>query len=241
MWKGGGWGGETHFTVISRSNSLYRLKPSFPISKLFNVLGRYGITPLPPYLRNSPLNEAQRGRQYQAVFARAPGSVAAPTASLHFTRQLLKRLARKGIEIRYVTLHVNMGTFAPLGVKELEEGRLHKERYTIDKKTARLLKTAKQQGRPIIAVGTTVARTLESASDAKGSLRKLSGLTDLFIREGYRFKFVDGLITNFHVPRSSLLMLVSALTGRKKLFELYRMAMKRKFRLFSFGDAMLLL
>ena len=227
------------FEVTDQRENFYLLRPSFLISKLGAVLNKYGITPIPPYIKNSPLSESELRQKYQTVFARTAGSIAAPTASLHFTKRLIEKIKRVGVDIKFVTLHVNLGTFATLKPEHLEKGRLHEEFYEIDAASARFLNAAKSKGRPIIAVGTTVARTLESAAAASpGKLTKLTGTTDLFVREGYEFKFADQLITNFHVPRSSLMMLVSALVSRKKLLELYGQAISKKFRLFSFGDGM---
>ncbi|MEK9152438.1 MAG: tRNA preQ1(34) S-adenosylmethionine ribosyltransferase-isomerase QueA [Patescibacteria group bacterium] len=229
------------FIVQAKKGGVYTLKPSFPAAKIFTILERYGVAPLPPYVKKTALSAAEVKREYQSVFARASGSVAAPTASLHFTPRLIAKLKKAGHEIRFVTLHVNLGTFSPLTAEQLAKGRLHSEYFTIGAKTAAAIKTARHQGRAVIAVGTTVTRTLESAADAGGNLRPKTGTTDLFIREGYRFKIIDGLITNFHVPRSSLLMLVAAFVGRERLMSIYRRAIRRRFRLFSFGDGMLLL
>jgi len=217
------------------------LKPSFAINKTFEVLERYGITPIPPYIKNIPLSEKQLRKEYQTVFADRKGSVAAPTASLHFTKSLLSQLKRSGIKIVFTTLHVNLGTFSPLTEELFKRSRLHSEYYEIGKVSADILNKAKKEKLPIIAVGTTVVRTLESASDNRGKINKLKGDTDIFIKEGYKFKFVDGLITNFHVPRSSLLMLASAFAGRKNIFNIYKKAISKKFRFFSFGDGMLIL
>ncbi len=230
-----------YFKVAGRTEGEYRLQPSFPAEQIFRVLERYGQTPIPPYIKDSPLSEKDLRREYQAVFARTKGSVAAPTASLHFTPALLAKLRRAGHEVRFVTLHVNLGTFAPLTAENLRTGKLHAEEYEISGATARALQRARSAGRPIIPVGTTVLRTLESAADARGHLRKLSGETRLFIRPGYEFRFTDRLVTNFHVPGSSLLILVEALLGRKTLGSLYEQAIRRRFRLFSFGDGMLIL
>jgi S-adenosylmethionine:tRNA ribosyltransferase-isomerase len=229
------------FTVIKKQGQYYYIQPSFAISKLWDILDRYGTTPIPPYIKHSPLSKKQLRNEYQSVFAKVQGSVAAPTASLHFTKALLEKLKRSGISIQFITLHVNLGTFASLTEDQIKTGKLHQESYAIDTATATFLNRAKQQHRPIIAVGTTVARTLESASNNHGRLKKLSGTTDLFIREGYQWMFIDGLITNFHVPKSSLLMLVAALVGKKKLLSLYQAVIKKKFRLFSFGDGMLII
>lgn len=227
-------------SVIRQEEKYYILKPSFPLKKLETVLDKHGITPIPPYIKESPLKERELRKKYQTVFAKHAGSVAAPTASLHFTDRLLKKLQQQGIDIRFVTLHVNIGTFAPLTQEHIDTGALHTESYEIDAKTALFLNKAKAQGRPIIGVGTTVVRTLESACQ-HGMLKKLSGETDIFIKEGYQFKYIDGMTTNFHVPQSSLLMLVAALIGKEKLFELYRFAIKKNYRFFSFGDGMLIL
>jgi len=227
-----------NFIVKKKAGKYYDLLPSFKIKKLFAVLEKYGKTPIPPYIKNSPLTEKGLRKKYQTIFARERGSVAAPTASLHFTERLFKRLKNKGFGIEFVTLHVNLGTFAPVTEENLKTGRLHKEYFEINKKTAVALNRARQQGRLIIAVGTTSIRTLESVAK-NGKLQACSGITDLFICEGYKFKFIDGIITNFHVPKSSLMMLVAAFIGRKKLLKLYRYAINQKFRFFSFGDGML--
>ena len=232
---------EISFRVIRQEEKFYFLKPSFPIVKLFGILETYGATPIPPYIKNSPLKENELRKKYQTVFSEDRGSVAAPTASLHFTGRLLEKLKKSGISIRFVILHVNLGTFSPLTEENIRSGRLHEEYYEISRKNADFLNRAKKEGRRIIAVGTTVARTLESAMGDFGRLKKISGRTDIFIREGYKFKFIDGLITNFHVPKSSLLMLVSAIIGRENLLAVYKEAVRRKFRLFSFGDGMLIL
>ncbi|MFA6588354.1 MAG: tRNA preQ1(34) S-adenosylmethionine ribosyltransferase-isomerase QueA [Patescibacteria group bacterium] len=229
-----------YFTLNSKQNNRYLFKPSFPIKKLESILVKYGLAPLPLYIKHSPLTEVQRKAQYQTIFAKIPGSIAAPTASLHFTKNLMNKLKKRGIKITFVTLHVNLGTFAPLTEKHLKTKKLHSEFFEIDKKTAQILNVAKQSHQPIIAVGTTVARSLESSA-VNQKLDNLVGDTKLFIQPGYKFKFVDGLITNFHVPRSSLMMLVSALTGRKELLSVYRQAIANKFRFFSFGDGMLVL
>jgi S-adenosylmethionine:tRNA ribosyltransferase-isomerase len=236
--RGKKWPGE--FRVTGETEKGYLLTPLFPISKMPEILEKYGETPIPPYIKNSPLTEKQLKEKYQTVFAKQKGSVAAPTASLHFTKALLDKIKKSGVDIKFVTLHVNLGTFAPLTLENLKSGKLHEEYFKIDPKTADFLNKAHEEGRPIIAVGTTVTRTLESACKSQ-KLARLSGTTDLFIQEGYEFKFIDGMITNFHVPESSLLMLVAALIGKKELFEIYKKAIAKKFRLFSFGDGMLII
>lgn len=227
-------------TVNKKQGAFYFLQPSFPVRQIKSILEKYGQTPLPPYIKHSKLTEKQKKQQYQSVFAKSGLSVAAPTASLHFTKKLISNLKKQGIEVKFVTLNVNLGTFAPLKEENIKTGKLHLETYEIDKKTASDLNRLKKQGRPIIAVGTTSVRTLESAS-LQHQLKNLSGQTRLFIRPPYKFKFADVLITNFHVPKSSLLMLVAALTGRKKLLDIYQQAIKQQFRFFSFGDGMLIL
>jgi S-adenosylmethionine:tRNA ribosyltransferase-isomerase len=231
--------GNKTFKVVKRTGQFYFLKPSFPIPEIPNILKQYGITPLPPYIKNSPLSEKQRREQYQTVFAHKGLSVAAPTASLHFTKSLMSKLKQRGIDIKFVQLDVGLGTFAPLRDDNLKSGKLHQEFYSIDKQTAKFISNAKKQHRPIIAVGTTVVRTLESAA-IKNQIKKLTGNTNLFIQEGYNFKIIDGLITNFHVPKSSLMMLVSAFMGRKKLLNVYGKAIEKRFSFFSFGDGMLI-
>ena len=234
------WQGGHSFTVITRRDQEALLKPSFPLTQLKELLEEYGETPLPPYMKDSPLTEDRRRREYQTVFAREEGSIAAPTAGLHFTEELIKKCERSGHDVRYVTLHVHLGTFAPLTEEQWTTKKLHTEYYSIDPQTVASLNVAKAERRPIIAVGTTTVRTLESASDGATIVRP-SGTTDLFLTEESPLHFTDHLITNFHVPRSSLLMLVSAFTGREKLLELYRKATLERMRLFSFGDGMLIL
>lgn len=229
------WQDDCAFTVLSRTEKEAMLMPSFPIEQLPALLERYGETPLPPYIKHSPLTEPERREEYQTVFAQENGSVAAPTAGLHFTKDLLQKITDHGCTIKHVTLHVNLGTFAPLTEEHLRTRTLHEEWYAIDPETAQLLRDAKNEGRPIIAVGTTVVRTLESAFRTG----KMAGPTRLFLSPDNPPTFVDALITNFHVPKSSLLMLVAAFTGREKLLDLYRQAIDQKFRLFSFGDGMM--
>ncbi len=228
------------FSVIARHEKEATLKPLFDLSLMASLLERFGTTPLPPYMKDSPLNEEDRRREYQTVFAEEKGSVAAPTAGLHFSENLIKKIVQFGCSIEYVTLHVNLGTFAPLTEDQWEKKQLHTEYYSIDSDVADRLNAAKEQGRPIIAVGTTSVRTLESACLNK-KIVHLNGETNLFLTEDSILQFVDHLITNFHVPKSSLLMLVSALTGREKLLELYNIAITERFRLFSFGDGMMIL
>lgn len=228
------------FLVKERKNTTALLENKNYEHNFVSFLMTHGTTPLPPYMKDSPLEEEERRSEYQTVFAADNGSVAAPTAGLHFTKELINSLEQAGIQVRYITLHVQLGTFAPLTEEQWQQKRLHKEYYSIDSKTALALENHKKSGLQIVSVGTTTLRALESASEGS-MITKPAGYTELFLREGDALHFVDGLITNFHVPRSSLLMLVSVLTGREKLMSLYDQAMEEKFRLFSFGDGMLIL
>ncbi|MFA5386544.1 MAG: tRNA preQ1(34) S-adenosylmethionine ribosyltransferase-isomerase QueA [Candidatus Paceibacterota bacterium] len=230
---------EYGFFVKNKENGHYFIKSVFKIANVYNFLEKYGQTPIPPYIKHSSLSEKQLRENYQTVFAKENGSIAAPTASLHFTKNLLNKIKKQGIDTRFLILHVNLGTFAPLTEENIKNGKLHQEYYEIDKKTADFLNKAKKDKRPIIAVGTTVVRALESSA-VKDKLSKLSSNTQIFIKDDYKSRFVDGIITNFHVPKSSLMMLVSAFVGRKKLLNLYKIAIKRRFRFFSFGDGMLI-
>lgn len=230
---------EISLEVLERKENIYKLRPSFSLNDLFKVFEKYGKTPLPPYIKHSPLSEKKLQQEYQTIFAQEKGSVAAPTASLHFTKELLQKITKAGHQIEYVTLHVNLGTFAPLKEEHVKTKKLHIEYYSVTKDVAERLNAAKKEGRPIVAVGTTVVRTLESAAK-NGTLKNLSGNTSLFIDENYLIQFVDVLITNFHVPKSSLLMLVSAFVQREKLLALYEEAIEKKYRFFSFGDGMLI-
>lgn len=198
------------------------------------ILDKLGEMPLPPYIKTK-LKDKER---YQTVYAKKEGSAAAPTAGLHFTESLLKKIEEKGVNIAYITLHVGLGTFRPVKVTNIEEHDMHSEYYEIDDKTALLINDTKKQGGKIIAVGTTSVRTLESASSDEGILEAKKGWTNIFIYPGYRFKVVDRLITNFHLPESTLIMLVSALAGRENVLKAYEEAIKLKYRFFSFGDAM---
>lgn len=229
------------FAVKAQEEKYYYLTPSFSIEKLESILEKYGFPPIPPYIKNIKLSRKALKEKYQSVFAKNKGAIAAPTASLHFTKRLIKKIRKSGIKIYFVTLHVGLGTFAPLTEEQLKSRKLHREYYEIDRKTADYLNYAKRQGKPIIAVGSTTLRALESASNKMGELRKLSGETELFIKENYKLRFVKNLVTNFHVPKSSLLILLSAIIPRKRLMELYNMAIQQEFRLFSFGDGMLIL
>ncbi|MFB5164957.1 tRNA preQ1(34) S-adenosylmethionine ribosyltransferase-isomerase QueA [Parageobacillus toebii] len=204
----------------------------------YEVLEQLGEMPLPPYIKEK-LDDPER---YQTVYAREVGSAAAPTAGLHFTEQLLDDIRAKGVHIAFITLHVGLGTFRPVSVENIEEHDMHAEFYQMTEKTARLLNEVRQQGGRIIAVGTTSTRTLETiASKHNGAFVAESGWTDIFIYPGYEFKAIDGLVTNFHLPKSTLIMLVSALAGRENILRAYNAAVKERYRFFSFGDAMLII
>ncbi len=198
------------------------------------ILDRLGQMPLPPYITH----ELKDKNRYQTVYAKYDGSAAAPTAGLHFTKELLKKIEKKGINIATVTLHVGLGTFRPVKVENVLEHHMHSEFFMISEESAKKINDAKQNGGRVIAVGTTSCRTLESATDENGVLKATSGWTDIFIYPGYKFKMIDGLITNFHLPQSTLLMLVSALAGRENIMRAYKEAVDKRYRFFSFGDAM---
>jgi S-adenosylmethionine:tRNA ribosyltransferase-isomerase len=201
------------------------------------ALERHGHVPLPPYIRR-PDRPGDRER-YQTVFAREPGSVAAPTAGLHFTPALLERLERGGVERAEIVLHVGPGTFRPVEVEDVRDHRVDPERYAIPQDTSAALERARREGRRVVAVGTTVTRALESAADASGHVAPGEGETSLVIVPGFRFRVVSGLVTNFHLPRSSLLLLVSALAGRERVLAAYAEAVRHGYRFYSYGDAML--
>ncbi len=201
------------------------------------ILDKIGQMPLPPYITHS-LADKDR---YQTVYAKYSGSAAAPTAGLHFTDELLERIEAKKVNIAKLTLHVGLGTFRPVKVEKIEEHHMHSEYYHISEEAAETINNAKKNGGRIISVGTTSTRTMESAADENGHINPGSGWTDIFIYPGYRFKIVDSLITNFHLPESTLIMLVSAFYDREKVLEAYKTAVEERYRFFSFGDAMFLL
>jgi S-adenosylmethionine:tRNA ribosyltransferase-isomerase len=231
------------FKVAERDGELSIVKFDITKDKLIERLQKVGITPVPPYIHSSQPEKDLR-RQYQTVYARDLGSVAAPTAGFHFTERLLKKLKKKGVQIEYVTLHVGMGTFAPVKTKTLEEHKMHEEEFFVDKKTFERLNQAKKSGKRIVSIGTTSTRVLETISP-----KRLSGSTNIFIYPPYKFKFVDALITNFHLPSSTLLALISSFVSypnTKEIFKsfhsslmgkAYLEAMKNKYRFYSFGDA----
>lgn len=198
------------------------------------VLERLGKMPLPPYIKE----ELQDSERYQTVYSREIGSAAAPTAGLHFTKELMEKIAAKGVKLCYVTLHVGLGTFRPVKAEEIEDHEMHSEFCIIPEETARIVSETKKKGGRVIAVGTTSCRTLESFAREDGSLPASSGWTNIFIYPGYTFKCIDALVTNFHLPESTLIMLVSALAGREHVLHAYEEAVKERYRFFSFGDAM---
>ncbi len=200
------------------------------------VLDRLGEMPLPPYITH----KLQDKNRYQTVYAKYDGSAAAPTAGLHFTKELLARIEEKGVKIAYVTLHVGLGTFRPVKADNILDHHMHSEYYEVTKEAADIINRAKETGHRVICVGTTSCRTVESAADKDGRLKQCRGNTDIFIYPGYQFKVLDALITNFHLPESTLVMLVSALAGRENVLAAYDEAIREKYRFFSFGDAMLI-
>lgn len=219
--------------VVEDGNRLIR----FSYEGIFEeILDRLGQMPLPPYITH-PLKDRSR---YQTVYAKYDGSAAAPTAGLHFTEELLEEVRKKGVEIAEVTLHVGLGTFRPVKAEHVSDHHMHSEFYMVTQEAADKINRARADGHRVISVGTTSTRTLESAADAEGNLRECSGWTDIFIYPGYEFRVVDALITNFHLPESTLVMLVSALAGRENVLHAYETAVKEKYRFFSFGDCMLI-
>ncbi len=198
------------------------------------ILDELGQTPLPPYIHEK-LDDKER---YQTVYARVDGSAAAPTAGLHFTPEMLQTVKDKGVNVAFVTLHVGLGTFRPVSVEDIRDHVMHSEYYDVPEETAAQVANTRAKGGRVIAVGTTAVRTLESAAQPGGLIRSGSGKTNIFIYPGYTFQVVDGLVTNFHLPQSTLLMLVSAFAGRERMLEAYRQAVEGKYRFFSFGDAM---
>ena len=201
---------------------------------LYEILDKLGEMPLPPYIHEK-LKDKDR---YQTVYAKNIGSAAAPTAGLHFTKALMEKIKEKGVIITYVTLHVGLGTFRPVNVEDVTKHKMHSEYYVMNKITANILNNAKKNNNKIISVGTTSTRTLETIMSLYGEFKECSGNTDIFIYPGYKFKAIDSLITNFHLPKSTLVMLVSALAGKENILNAYKVAVQNKYRFFSFGDAM---
>ena len=210
----------------------------FMYEGIFNeILDRLGTMPLPPYITEK-LDDPDR---YQTVYSKHEGSAAAPTAGLHFTKEVLKKLEKKGVNLVYVTLHVGLGTFRPVKVDDVTKHQMHSEYYIITKEACDIINNTKKQGKRVISVGTTSCRVLESATDDDGIIHPRAEETSIFIYPGYKFKMIDGLLTNFHLPESTLIMLVSALATKDKIMKAYKIAVEEKYRFFSFGDCMLIL
>ncbi len=228
-------GEEFYATVEERQqDGFFLLRFSLPLK---DVLSRYGEIPLPPYIRRAP--QPLDKERYQTVFAKHNGSVAAPTAGLHFTESVLDRLRRKGVELHYITLHTGPGTFLPVRTEEVEAHRLHPEPYRVEPHVYEAIKRAKEENRRVIAVGTTVTRTLETLFSE--ATPRLEGETSLFIYPGYRFRVVSAMVTNFHLPCSTLIMLVCAFAGKDKVMRAYNIAIKERYRFYSYGDCMLII
>ncbi len=223
--------------IVDHTDSGGRVVEFSYVGNFLELLDQIGVMPLPPYIKKR-LEDKDR---YQTVYAREEGSAAAPTAGLHFTEELLEQVRHNGVHIARILLHVGLGTFRPVKVEDIREHEMHSEYYQITPETAALINQTKEQGKRVIAVGTTSVRALETAGGANGRIVPGSGWTDIFIYPGYQFKTVDALITNFHLPKSTLLMLVAALIGRERLLAVYQQAVKERYRFFSFGDAMLII
>lgn len=234
--------GET-ITALSHNAQYFSFRLGFPPEQLNDLLGKYGTMPIPKYLGEFSLKETELRERYQTVFAREGASAAAPTASLHFTNELLNELSQGGFEFAKVRLDVGLGTFAPVSKEQIEKGELHKERYVVSARASNAMKGAKEKKISVIAVGTTAMRTIESAADSIAEGKSRSGETKIFIRPPHEFKIVDALITNFHLPRTSLMALVDAFLeykgANRRIVELYKIAIENRFRFYSFGDAML--
>ena len=230
-----------HATVLDRAGADWRVGLECIEGPLDARLEQVGRPPLPPYIRRDDDEASSEDRRrYQTVFARRPGAIAAPTAGLHFTEALLAGLHDAGVEQAWLTLHVGLGTFQPVTAERVEEHRMHEERYELPDETARAVASTRERGGRVIAVGTTVVRTLEQCAEGDGRVRAASGRSALFIYPGFRFRVVDAMITNFHLPRSTLLMLVSAFAGREPVLAAYRKAVAEEYRFYSYGDAMLI-
>jgi len=232
--------GDGRLTAVCEGESevaggrLFRLQ--YEADDVEALLEELGQMPLPPYIREQ-LDDPER---YQTVFSRVVGSAAAPTAGLHFTPALLERIEEKGVRIAYITLHVGLGTFRPVTAEKVEDHQMHAEYYEVSAETAAIIRRAKAEGGRVFAVGTTTVRTLETVASRFGDIRAASGWTDIFIYPGFRFRAVDAMVTNFHLPKSTLIMLVSAFASREKVLAAYREAVRERYRFFSFGDAMLI-
>ncbi len=228
--------GEIHATMLEREGELFKLRFENPQGVL-ELLDTYGHMPLPPYISRD--DEAEDKQRYQTVYAEQPGAVAAPTAGLHFDEELLAQIKLKGVDIGFVTLHVGAGTFQPVRVDNIEDHHMHAEYIDVDNEVVEMIRQAKARGGRVIAVGTTSVRSLESAA-MQGELAEFHGDSRIFIYPGYEFKVVDAMITNFHLPQSTLLMLVSAFSGKSNIMNAYAHAVEQKYRFFSYGDAMFL-
>ncbi|ACA57051.1 tRNA preQ1(34) S-adenosylmethionine ribosyltransferase-isomerase QueA [Clostridium botulinum] len=226
--------GELKAEVIGMGEEGSRIVKFYYEGIFEEILDQLGQMPLPPYIKEK-LDDKE---MYQTVYSKEEGSAAAPTAGLHFTEELLKKIKEKGVKLAFLTLHVGLGTFRPVKVEDIQEHVMHSEYYKMDKETAEIINDTKEKGGRVIAVGTTSCRTLETIGDIEGKVREQSGWTDIFIYPGYKYKVVDALITNFHLPQSTLLMLVSALAGRDNIMNAYNVAVEKEYRFFSFGDAM---
>ena len=213
-----------------------RIVEFFPKGEFFSVLDKVGQMPLPPYIKE----KLQDKERYQTVYSKELGSAAAPTAGLHFTNEMLEELRQKGVKIAYVTLHVGLGTFRPVKVEDITEHKMHSEHYVISRETADIINQTKAEGGRVICVGTTSCRTVESAMQKFGEIKECCDDTSIFIYPGYKFACMDGLITNFHLPESTLIMLVSAFAGYNNTMNAYKCAVEQKYRFFSFGDAMII-
>lgn len=226
--------GELKAEVIGMGEEGSRIVKFYYEGIFEEILDQLGQMPLPPYIKEK-LDDKE---MYQTVYSKEEGSAAAPTAGLHFTEELLEKIKEKGVNLAFLTLHVGLGTFRPVKVEDIQEHIMHSEYYKMDKETAKIINTTREKGGRVIAVGTTSCRTLETIGDIEGKVKEKSGWTDIFIYPGYKYKVVDALITNFHLPQSTLLMLVSALAGRGNIMNAYNMAVEKEYRFFSFGDAM---
>ena len=226
--------------ITKLENSDKRIVEFCETNNVYELLEKVGEVPLPPYIKRSydNYNKEKDFEYYQTVFAKKSGAVASPTAGLHFTEKLLNEIKSKGVKISHITLHVGIGTFRPVKEKKVENHKMHSEKFEINEEAAEIINKTKLSGGRIVAVGTTVVRALESVSTETGLVKPIKTETNIFIYPGYRFKIVDALITNFHLPKSTLLMLVSAFYDREKILECYRKAIEEKYRFFSFGDAM---
>ncbi len=232
-------GGEIRAQVIANQGGLVTLEFTAP-GDVIKAIKRLGIMPLPPYIKRDQEGDSRDREEYQTVYATEEGAVAAPTAGLHFTRELMERLKKRGIEIAFLTLHVGYGTFVPVRVKDIREHQIHSEFFSISALQTEKINKARKEKRRVVAVGTTSVRTLEFLTQENGKILPQSGMCDLFIYPGYNFKVVDAIITNFHLPESTLVMLVSAFAGREEILSAYRTAVEEKYRFFSYGDAMLI-